>query len=76
LSSLMPRFKAVAEFTSTQKLHQLIWDTLTVTKVRSEGSIGDERRSRAPYNSVSVPNTLGVRPHRRAGSKMAPYRRF
>jgi hypothetical protein len=38
----------VAEFMSTQKAQWLICDTLTVTRDRSVGAIGEDRRSRAP----------------------------
>ena len=44
----------------------------TVISERRPGSMGDPRRSSAPYNSDSVAKTLGVRAHRRAGSSSFP----
>jgi hypothetical protein len=48
LSRLTPRLRSVAEFISTQKGHELICDTRTVTSERSAGSIGEVRRSITP----------------------------
>lgn len=53
----------------------MICDTRTVISERSAGSMGDPRRSSAPYRRANAAKTFGDLPQSRAGSNTVPYRR-